>query len=340
MRPFKLISLSLLLFAPLWLTNPARAADSLRGEKIVLREVDRTVAAEATVEAVRQATVASQVNGRVFEVRVDAGSRVKAGEVLMRIDSREASENAAAAQAQLIQAKAQYERTRSLVEKKFVSAAAMDKAEADYKAAKAVAGQAGVGASYGTITAPMAGVVGLRLTEMGEMAAPGKALMTVFDPRSLRVTAAVPQQRLAEMKGGKGEMKARIEFTESGKWIDAVRVEVLPTVDSRTHTATVRAYLADNTEGVLPGAFARLHLMTGKVSKLLLPTTSIVRRGEVTLVYVLDEKNPNAVPRLRQVRLGETMADGIEVLAGLSSGETIALDPIQAGIETRKSVKP
>lgn len=318
----------------------AFAEQPLRGERIVLREVDRTVAAEATVEAVRQATVAAQVNGRVLEVRVDAGSRVKAGEVLMRIDSREAAENAAAAQAQLIQAQAQRDRTRSLLEKKFVSAAAMDKAEADYKSAKAVAGQAGVGASYGTITAPMAGVVGLRLAEMGDMAVPGKPLMTVFDPRSLRVTAALPQQQLAEIKAGRGELKARIEFTESGKWLDAVKVEVLPTVDSRTHTATVRAYLADNIEGIAPGAFARLHLVAGKVQKLLLPATAVVRRGEVSLVYVLDEKNPNAAPRLRQVRLGETMADGVEVLAGLSSGETIALDPIQAGMETRKNAKP
>lgn len=329
LNPFQLVLL--LLFLPSVAVS-AGAGEPLRGEKVLLREVDRTVVAEATVEAVRQATVAAQVNGRVFEVRVDAGSRVKAGEVLMRIDSREASENAAAAQAQLIQAKAQYERTRSLVERKFVSAAAMDKAEADYKAAKALAGQAGVGASYGTITAPMAGMVGQRLTEMGEMAAPGKALMTVFDPRSLRVTAAIPQQRLAEMKSGKGSMKARIEFTESGKWIDALRVEVLPTVDGRTHTATVRAYLADNTEGVLPGAFVRLHLVTGKVSKLLLPASAVVRRGEVTLVYVLDEKNPAAPPKLRQVRLGETMSDGVEVLAGIDSGETVALDPVKAGM--------
>ncbi|WP_459948848.1 efflux RND transporter periplasmic adaptor subunit [Denitratisoma sp. agr-D3] len=313
--------------------SPVWAGEPLRGQQVVLRAVDRTLAAEATVEAVRQATVAAQVNGRVLEVRVDAGSRVKAGEVLMRIDSREAAEGAAAAQAQLIQAQAQYERTRSLMERKFVSAAALDKAEADYKAAKAMAAQAGVGAGYGTITAPMSGVVGLRLTEMGEMAAPGKPLMTVFDPRSLRVTAAVPQQQLAEMKGAKSGLKARIEFTENGKWLDAVRVEVLPTVDGRTHTATVRAYLADNTEGVVPGAFARLHLVTGKAEKLLVPAGAVVRRGEVTLVYVLDGQGQ---PRLRQVRLGETMADGIEVLAGIASGETVALEPVKAGMAAVK----
>jgi RND family efflux transporter MFP subunit len=313
-------------------------AEPLLGQRVVLKAVDRTIAADATVEAVRQATVAAQVNGRVLDVRADAGSRIKAGEVLMRIDSREAAQGAAAAQAQLIQAQAQYERTRSLIEKKFVSAAALDKAEADYKAAKAVATQAGVGAGYGTITAPMAGVVGQRLTELGEMAAPGKPLMTVFDPCCLRVVAAVPQQSLAELKGSKtggSTLKARIEFTESGRWLDAARVEVLPTVDGRTHTATVRAYLPDNTEQVLPGAYARLHLITGKADKLLVPASAVVRRGEVTLVYVLDDKG---LPHLRQVRLGETMADGIEVLAGIASGEVIAREPIKAGMAGKQGL--
>jgi RND family efflux transporter MFP subunit len=309
-------------------------AEPLKGQKVELKAVDRTIAADATVEAVRQATVAAQVNGRVLDVRVDAGSRVKAGEVLMRIDSREAAQGAAAAQAQLIQAQAQYERTRSLIEKKFVSAAALDKAEADYKAAKAVAVQAGVGAGYGTITAPMAGVVGQRLTELGEMAAPGKPLMTVFDPRSLRVVAAVPQQSLAELKGGKA-LQARIEFTESGRWLDAVRVEVLPTVDGHTHTATVRAYLPDNTERVLPGAYARLYLITGKAEKLLVPASAVVRRGEVTLVYVLTEKG---MPHLRQVRLGETMVNGMEVLAGINGGEVVALDPVKAGMAIKQGL--
>lgn len=323
---------AVLLFLSLMIPCLPAGAEPLQGQKVVLKPVDRTIAADATVEAVRQATVAAQVNGRVMEVRVDAGSRVKAGEVLMRIDSREAAQGAAAAQAQLIQAQAQYERTRSLIEKKFVSAAALDKAEADYKAAKAVAAQAGVGAGYGTITAPMAGVVGQRLTELGEMAAPGRPLMTVFDPRSLRVVAAVPQQALAELKGGKS-LQARIEFTESGRWLDAARVEVLPTVDGRTHTATVRAYLPDNTDQVLPGAYARLHLITGKADKLLVPASAVVRRGEVTLVYVLDDKG---APRLRQVRLGETMADGVEVLAGIASGETVALEPVKAGMAAVK----
>ena len=68
-----------------------------------VRDVEQTYAAASVVEAVRQATVAAQVTGRVIEVRADAGQRVRAGEVLMRIDAREAAEGVAGAQARLAQ---------------------------------------------------------------------------------------------------------------------------------------------------------------------------------------------------------------------------------------------
>jgi len=318
------------LFAFAFVFVPALLAAQEKATVVTLREVDQTWPADATVDAVKQATLAAQVPGRIVAVLVDAGARVRAGETLMRIDSREAAQAEAAARAQLVQAQAQYERTRNLLEKKFVSAAAMDRAEADYKAAQALAEQAGAGLSHGTIAAPFAGLVGQRLAELGDMAVPGKPLLTVYDPQGLRAVAAVPQRVLAAVRGN---LKAWVEFPESGRRIDATRVELLPTVDPLTRTATVRAYLPAGTDGVAPGMFARLHLAIGRGSKLLVPAAAVIRRGEVTLVYVVDDKN---APRLRQVRLGEPSPDGIEVLAGLKAGERISLDPVQAGMAARK----
>lgn len=319
---------------PLCFAGTALAADAPRAQRVDLTETAATIVADATVEAVRQAVIAPQVSGRVLEMRVDAGDRVKAGQVLARIDSREAAQGEAAARAQLIQAQAQRDRTKSLLEKKFVSPAAMDKAEADYLAAKALAEQAGVGASHGTLLAPMAGIVAERQAQAGDMAVPGKPVLTVFDPRSLRVVAALPQQRLAALKG---PLKARIEFPDTGRWIDAAQVELLPTADFRTHTATVRATLPEGTDGVLPGAYARLHLLTGQTKKLLVPASAVVRRGEVTLVYVVDGQGAS---HLRQVRLGQGNAEGYEVLAGVAAGESVALDPVRAGMDLRRNAKP
>lgn len=295
-------------------------------------EVDLSYPAESVVEAVRQATVAAQVAGRIVDMRVDAGQRVKAGEVMMRIDSREAAENAAGAQARLVQAEADYKRSKSLFERKFISGAALDKAEAELKSARAASGQAGAGLSYATVTAPISGVVAQRQVELGEMAAMGRPLVTVFDPKSLRVIASVPQSKLAELRHA---AKARVEFVETGKWIDAQRVEFMPSLDARSHTVTARVYLPENAEGVEPGMAARVHFVGGRSLKLTVPTAAVVRRGEIYAVYVIDGQG---TAHLRQVRVGEAVADGqLEIMAGLAAGDKVSLEPVKTGIELKQA---
>ncbi len=294
------------------------------------REVDLGFPVEATVEAVRQATVAAQVAGRILDVRVDAGQRVKQGELLMRIDAREAAGSDATAKATLAQARAAYERTKNLHAQKFVSQAALDQAAAAWKAAEGVAASAGAGLTHGTVSAPISGLVAQRHAEAGEMATPGKPLITIFDPKGMRVIASLPQYKLAELKKSP---RARIEFPESGRWIEVQRIEILPTVDPRSHTATARLYLADNLEGVVPGSYARAHFTVGQAKKLTVPPAAVLRRGEVTAVYVIDDKG---AARLRQVRLGEAVAGGeLEVLAGINSGERVSLTPQKTGIEAK-----
>jgi len=99
--------------------------------------------------------------------------------------------------------------------------------------------------------------------------------------------------------------------------------------DSRTHTSRIRLDLPA-TEGVLPGQFARARFVVGAARVLAIPATALVRRGEVTAVYRVDSEGRT---HLRQVRAGETAGDGeIEILSGLSAGERIAVNAIQAGM--------
>ena len=319
--------------SPVFAEN-APSNSGLATAAVELREVDQTYPADAIVEAVRQASIAAQVTGRVIEARFDAGSRVKAGDVLMRIDPREARQLQSGAQAQLANASAGFERSKQLFGQKFISQAALDKAAADFKVASAGAGQAGTQTSFTTLTAPYAGVIAQRLAEVGEMAVPGKPLLNLYDPRGLRVVASIPQLKLADVRQA---MRAKVEFPESGKWVDGLRVEVLPTADSQTHVVRARVYLPDNLEGVVPGMFVRAHFVLGKAGKLLVPAAAVVRRGEVTAVYVVDGQG---LPHLRQVRVGEAVSSGgrpvLEVLAGLAAGEQVALDPVKAGITLKR----
>ena len=306
-----------------------------------LREVDLSTSAEAVVEAVRQSTVSAQVSGRIVDIRFDVGDRVEKGSVILRIDERAASQAVAASEAQvreaeasLVNARAQYERTKQLVAQKFVSQAALDKAEADFKAAEsrmkanlAGAGAAATERSFTTIVAPYSGVVSARHVQLGEMAAPGKPLLTGFDPSSLRVVATVPSAQVAAIQAG---AKVRIEVPSLGRWVDVKSVTVVPSADPRTHTTQVRLDLPDNAKGLLPGVFARAHFITSRAPRLMVPRESVIHRSEVTAVYVVDDKG---APSLRQVRLGTASDErGVEVLAGLRSGEKVALEPVKAGM--------
>ncbi|MBI1175540.1 MAG: efflux RND transporter periplasmic adaptor subunit [Sideroxydans sp.] len=327
-----------------WLTvyvPVAVAAEPLATEPVQYREVAQTYSAEGVVEATRQSTVSAQIAGRVKEVLFDVGDTVRKGQVIVRIDEREAAQAMAGSQAQVMQtqaamqnAKANYERARQLYAQKFISQAGLDKAQAEYKIAlaQAAASEAGAGQSalikgYASVVAPFGGVVAARHIELGEMVTPGKPLMTGFDPSQMRVVVNIPQYKLADI-GARPEVA--VEIPSLDRWVQAASVTVQPVADPRTHTTQVRVYLPANEPGVYPGMFVRAHFTVGKANKLLVPASAVVRRSEVVGVYVVGAKG---AIRLRQVRLGETFGQGeIEVLSGLNPGEQVAQDAVKAGM--------
>jgi RND family efflux transporter MFP subunit len=318
------------------------AGHALSTGAVEMRDVELTYSAEAVVEAVRQSTVAAQIAGRIVDLRFDVGDYVKKGEVIARIDERAASQAVAATEAQVRQAeaalrnaRAEYERSKQLVAQKFLSQAALDRTEADYKAAQARvsallagAGQAQTERSFATIVAPYSGVVSARHVELGEMAVPGKPLMTGFDPGTLRVSATIPQAQVAAIRAG---AKARVEVPSIAKWVEATELTIIPTADPRTHTTQVRLGLPADVRGIYPGIYARAHFVTGRAAALLVPRAAVVQRSELTAVYVIGEAG--TPPQLRQIRLG-TAGDerSVEVLAGLRAGERVALEPVKAGM--------
>ena len=331
-------TIALALFA---VSAAAAAQPALDVIRVAPRPVAQTVAVEATVEAVKQATLGSQVAGRIVGLPVKAGDTVRAGQVLARIDARAADAAVSASRSQLAEAEANlanakrvHERNKALAAQKFVSQAAVDQSESAYQAAlaqveavRANAGSAAVARDWTTIVAPYAGVVGETLAEMGDMATPGKPIVTVFDPGEMRAVASVPQATLAKAKLD----GARVDLPALATTLTPVRATVVPLADARSHTSRVRFDLPP-ADGLVPGQYARVRLPVGVVTTLAVPASALLRRGEVTGVYVIDDKG---APRLRQVRTGEPVGDDeIEILAGLAAGETIAANPVAAGLRT------
>lgn len=309
------------------------------------REVAQRYSIDGVVEATRQSTVSAQISGRVKAIYFDVGDRVSKGQIILRIDEREANQALAGSRAQLSQAQAalqnarlNYARSQELFKQKFISQAALDKAKADYEmalaqaeASEAGAEQSALAQSYTAVIAPYGGVVSARMVEMGEMVTVGKPLMTGFDPAELRIITNVPQYKLSAI-GSRPQVS--IEVPELQRWLKPVDVSVQPSADPRTHSTQVRINLSSNEKGIYPGMFVRAHFVVGQERKLTIPLAAVVKRSEVVAVYVV---GADEVPRLRQVRLGEATPDGeIEVLAGLQAGERIALDPVRAGMAVQK----
>jgi multidrug efflux system membrane fusion protein len=294
---------------------------------------------DGAVEAVRQTAVAAQISGAIVALDVKAGDVVKAGQVLVRIDAHAADQTVAASEAQVQSARAalevstkEFERQKQLYERKYTSQAALERAEAQFKATQAQvaaqiaqAGAARAQSGFFVVKAPYGGVVAEVPVALGDMALPGRPLLALYDPSALRVTVAVPQTAVAALPAAPAIKVELPGFSGDRQWITPSRVELLPTVDPGTHTVQVRLDLPASIQGVKPGTFARAWLPGQRVApRFFVPATAVVRRAEMTGLYVID---PEGRPILRQVRLGRAGNDTVEILSGAAAGERVALDP-------------
>ena len=294
---------------------------------------------EGKVEAVRQTTIAAQVAGAVVALQVKAGDRVQANQVLLRIDARSATQGSAASDAQVSALRASLslaskdlERQRLLYQQQFISLAAFERAQGQYQvtaaqldAQIAQAGAVRTESGFFIVRAPYAGVISALNIELGDMAMPGRALLTLYDPTSLRVSAALPQTRAtAELQAANIKIELPASPNEQ-HWLTPSSAQILPVVDSASHTREIRLDLAANSIAA-PGMFARVWLpmkMQGR-AQFFVPRSAVVQRGELRAVYVV---NAQGQAQLRQVRLGPEQDGQIEILAGVRAGERVALDP-------------
>ena len=304
---------------------------------------------DAVVEAVRQTTVSAQVPGAIVSLLVQAGDRVRAGQALVRIDARAAQQNVAgsaaqvdAAQAVLNVASKELDRQKQLLAKQYISQAALERTQAQWLAAqaqvKALQAQTRVAeaqSGFFVLSAPYDGVVSEVTATVGDMAMPGRPLLVLHDPSALRVVASVPQSMLTGLSDKLKSVRYEIPGLAGQNSPRApTQTQLLPTIDAASHTAQIRLILpagnSAETTGLKPGMFARVWLPTTGTAaqtdaeRLYLPSTAILRRAEMTGVYVLDAQGQ---PRLRQVRLGRAAGELVEVLSGVSKGEQVAADP-------------
>ncbi len=329
------IRLVLLLACPL--SAGAVDLETARAEYV---SVPDEVRLEGLVEAVNQATVSAQTSGRVTEIHFDIDDFVPKGAVIVRLRDTEQQARVAKANSGLQEAQARYDqisedlrRKQSLLREQAVSQSAVDVANAGFKsaqaaldAARAQLTEAGEELEHTLIRAPYSGIVVERHIETGELVQPGTLLMTGLSLDSLRVTTQVPESLVGTLRRFH---TASVILPGTGGRVAAQQLTISPRADAATHSFEVRLQLPALAEPLYPGMTVKVAFTTGAAERLLVPAQALVYRSEVAGVYVVADRGVH----FRQVRPGRRYgADRQEVLAGLSAGEAIAIDPVRAAI--------
>jgi RND family efflux transporter MFP subunit len=206
----------------------------------------------------------------------------------------------------------------------------MKAAQAKYEAARAGLEQAQEQLEYTRVRAPYSGIVTERHIEIGETAQPGKKLVSGISLDHLRVNVDVPQSIINDVR----ESGSVTIESPGGDVIAVSDITVFPYAEPASHTFRVRLEFNGDGLKLFPGMFVKAVFEIGHRNVLVVPTRSIVRRSEVTAVYIL---SPEGHVSMRAIRKGRDLDDGHTiVLAGLQQGERVMSDPIAAGVQLKQ----
>jgi RND family efflux transporter MFP subunit len=315
---------------------------------------------DGVIQAVRQSTVSAQLAGNITALLVKAGDTVKAGQALAQVDDRDvqaalarSQADVAQADAQLTNARLQWQRSRALKAQGFISGAAFDSAQAQwhsaqaaFNAAKAGRSQAMLAKGFATVTAPFEGRILATQADVGDLAAPGRPILTMYAPQAMRAVVQVPSSLAERVKTARTAEVLLPAATPQAlpQWVHASRVVSLPGADPVSQTVEWRLDLPAT--AALPGQTTRVRftdMATGAAHEatetgLTVPALAVIKRGEITGVYVVREGQF----MLQAVRTAPTSAQAstITILSGLRAGDSIAADALKAGLANASPMKP
>jgi RND family efflux transporter MFP subunit len=192
-------------------------------------------------------------------------------------------------------------------------------ATAGHDAAKAAGDAAAIAATYATLTAPFDGIVTERSAEPGSMTAPGSMLLTIDDPTTYRLEVRLDDTRAVQIATGAA---AGIQLDDRGATLSG-RVVEIARVDPMSHTFLVKIDLPAGVT-VRSGQFGRASFNGPPRPAVMVPSSALVRRGQLTFVYLTDAEQR---VRLRPVSIGATAGDRTEVLAGVRHGDRVVISP-------------
>jgi RND family efflux transporter MFP subunit len=315
---------------PVKVPAPPAVAAAARTAKVEQRNVAAVQAQPGFVEAIDPAPIAPRVMATVLEIAAREGESVPAGAVLAVLDDRDARSRVAQARAAVEaahsgaqQAELAFARAQKLLDAGAATRqdwetarAALESARAQLDRAREAQTESETALSWYRLTAPFAGRVLERRGDPGQLATPGVPLLTLYREDQLRFSVALPEERAAALPVG-----AACEVTFDSAGVRRAHVaRALPSSDPATGTVTLHLAL-EQIDGLRPGLLGRLQLQRGERSALVVPAAAVERVGQVERVQLV--RDGRAVPVV--VRTGKSQAGWVEVLGGLSAGESVVV---------------
>lgn len=306
-----------------------------------------------------ESSIEAQVTAQVLDVKVRPGDKVQKGQILVSLDNRQltsrldqakeglnaaaagekqAMQGVAAARAAFNQAEANFNRTRKYFKSQAATSQQLEMAESDYLQARAILSQARealiaadagirqaeeiireaeIALGYTVITAPEDGEILRRLVEPGDLALPGKPLIIIQTASHLRMEAYVREGVIRKVGPG---TQLSVYVSTLDKTLETVVEEIVPYADPQTRTFLVKSSLPP-TPGLYPGMFGRLLIPVEEHEAVVIPEAAVRKVGQLELVSVRE----GGEWRCRYIQTGNRIQRHIEVLSGLSGGETIRI---------------
>ncbi len=287
-------------------------------ETLVLNAAALQVELPGTVQAVEQATISARVAGQIVSLPVKIGSKIKQGDLLVKITAAEINARLQQAEIQLVQSRRNLARETKL---QLVNASTREKVktlqelvqinEAVYREAQTILG-------YTEIRAPFAGTISGKLVEVGDLASPGTPLLKLENGTALEVVSQVPEALAHHLS-----LESRLPLTvpAAGLALTAPIREISPTVDPTSRTTQIKLMLPTAPE-LRSGQFARVALVDNQAKTLMINSRGLRQKGQLQQVFVAEQGSA----RMRLVRTGAEFGGQIEILSGLQAGDLVVID--------------
>lgn len=279
-----------------------------------------------TIVPIREVPLSLQTTGRITDIGVRNGERIRKGRMILQVDSTQVKNAVQSAKAALLRAQDGYERVKQVHSKGVVTDQKMVEVESQLAQAKAIYDAAQQQLDECTLLAPCDGVVSGLDCEKGQNILPGKTLCSIIDLRAFQVKFTVPEAEIAAVNGC-----GQVTCTSIGASFPITVTEKSLSANPLTHTYDVTARVEGGEDRLLPGMVAKVEI-SGSAEQaedepvsVIVPASCILMKQTGPTVWVVEQGKAAR----RDITIDGYQADGVKVLTGLADGDTLVTDGYQ-----------